>query len=269
MSLTDQASGNLIGGTVSGAKNVISGNLVSGVSLSDASGNVVEGNSLGTDSSGLLGGLGNTSPGSLSAGSTGNTIGGTVSGAANVIGGNAAGMFLSGAGTTGNSVQGNLIGTDSTGTRPLGNTAYGVVLLSGASGNTIGGEVAGAGNVVSGNSLGIAILGVPRPAMPSWAMDVTDAAGTAALPNSQSGVFVDDAPDNVVGSAGAGGNLISGNLGEGSASSVTSTRAPRHGHAHRGQRDRPRGRQSKAEQSPWRRGHRRFFREQRRRNRSG
>ena len=63
-------------------------------------------------------------------------------------------MFIPGSHKSGvarnNRVLGNYIGTDVTGTAALGNGADGV-LLSGAVNNTIGGTVAGAGNVISGN----------------------------------------------------------------------------------------------------------------------
>ena len=56
-------------------------------------------------------------------------------------------------------MQGNLIGTDWTGTLPLGNTGAGVLVDAGSSSNTIGGPVGGARNVISGNAEGIEITG--------------------------------------------------------------------------------------------------------------
>src|SRR5439155_24891644 len=53
------ASNNVVGGTVSGARNVISGNDQSGVYLTNCVGNRVEGNFIGTDESGARP-LGNT-----------------------------------------------------------------------------------------------------------------------------------------------------------------------------------------------------------------
>ena len=63
-----------------------------------------------------------------------------MSGARNVISGNdGAGVRISGSGATGNQVQGNFIGTDVTGTAPLGNSRPGVVIRSSAGNNRIGG----------------------------------------------------------------------------------------------------------------------------------
>ena len=61
-------------------------------------------------------------------------------------------------GASGNVVEGNIIGTDATGTQPLGNLLDGVHIQDGASGNSIGGTVAGAGNVIAFNDAnGVAI----------------------------------------------------------------------------------------------------------------
>jgi titin len=79
-------SGNLIGGTEAGARNVISGNSGSGVSIGD-DGNTVRGNYIGTDRSGVPR-LGNDFNGVSIFDAGNNTIGGTQSGAGNLISGN-------------------------------------------------------------------------------------------------------------------------------------------------------------------------------------
>ena len=84
------ATNNTIGGTVSGARNIISGNVGDGVVISGSgtTGNLVEGNYIGTNAAGTAA-LGNATDGvQVSSGATGNTIGGTANGAANVISGN-------------------------------------------------------------------------------------------------------------------------------------------------------------------------------------
>ncbi|HEX8073006.1 MAG TPA: LamG-like jellyroll fold domain-containing protein [Pyrinomonadaceae bacterium] len=156
------ASGNVIGGTVAGARNVISGNGTAGVFInSDATGNSVQGNFIGTNAAGTAA-IGNTNGVILGQGtiSTNNIIGGTAAGARNVISGNfGAGVEISGGAATGNLVQGNYIGTDVSGTAPLGNSTDGVFIsgasfnnTGGASGNIIGGAAAGAGNVIAFNA---------------------------------------------------------------------------------------------------------------------
>ena len=85
-------SGNTVGGTASGAGNVISGNSNNGVEFNDAdddaTDNVVVGNFIGTDSTGKLA-IANLNDGvKIDPGVSGNTIGGTTSGTRNVISGN-------------------------------------------------------------------------------------------------------------------------------------------------------------------------------------
>ncbi len=107
-------SSNLIGGTVSGARNVISGNLDRGITL-DGSNNIVQGNFIGTDVTGLKP-LGNARTG-VEIGGPGNLVGGTNSSAANVIafnGVNGGGAFTTNGvdvkfGATGYAILGNSI----------------------------------------------------------------------------------------------------------------------------------------------------------------
>ncbi len=123
VTIENGATANTVGGTSSGAANVISGNGGYGVYLtgSGTSGNVVLGNLIGTDVNGTAN-LGNTDAGVLIGnGATGNTVGGTTSTAVDVISDNGTGVGLTGSGTSGNVVLGNLIGTDVNGTANLGN----------------------------------------------------------------------------------------------------------------------------------------------------
>ena len=147
----DSASSNTVGGTTSGARNVISGNTSYGIEIynAGATGNSIQGNYIGTAVTGQSA-LANQLCG-VHIQSPGNTVGGAVSGAGNLISGNGQdGIFLDGASAANNLVQGNYIGTAASGTTGLGNGGGGVG-VSGAPGNTIGGTVAGAGNLISAN----------------------------------------------------------------------------------------------------------------------
>src|SRR5207245_11455163 len=117
-----------------------------------SSGNLIAGNWTGTDKNGTAR-LGSTGDAVLIYnGATGNTVGGISSAARNIISANAyQGVDLANSGTSGNLVEGNYIGTDITGTVSLPNS-NGVVVQGGASNNTIGGAVAAARNIISGNN---------------------------------------------------------------------------------------------------------------------
>jgi hypothetical protein len=143
------ASSNAIGGSLDGARNIISGNS-SGVLLAvGAAANLVQGNYIGTDVSGNVA-LGNSGSGILIIDSPNNLIGGVIPGAGNLISGNDFGVQISLAGATGNVLQGNLIGTDAAGTSALGNSASGILLFTDSTNTTVGGP-AGAGNIIAFN----------------------------------------------------------------------------------------------------------------------
>ena len=107
----DSAPGNVIGGTVASAANVIGFNTSAGVSITGltATGNAIAGNFIGTDSSGTAN-LGNQTGVIIDTGTatTGNTIGGTVAGAGNTIADNALDAVDVNSGS-GNAIRENLI----------------------------------------------------------------------------------------------------------------------------------------------------------------
>ena len=117
---------------------------------------MVEGNYIGTNASGTAAVANQYGVHIDSA--LNNTIGGTAAGAQNVISGNSSyGVYIYGTTASGNVVKGNYIGTNATGTAAVANQ-YGVYLYN-ASSNTIGGTVAGAANVISGNtSYGVGMI---------------------------------------------------------------------------------------------------------------
>jgi hypothetical protein len=134
------------GSTVRGF--VINRFTVDGVSLSTAGSNTITGNYLGMNAAGTAASA-NGSAG-IKINSAGNTIGGTAAANRNLISGNTAnGITIDGG--TGNSIIGNYIGVDVGGTSAVTNIGHGIYVLNGATGNTIGGTAANAGNLISGN----------------------------------------------------------------------------------------------------------------------
>ena len=107
---------NLIGGTIPGAGNLISGNSSYGLFLQDpsTSGNLIQGNFIGADLTGTNA-LGNSYAGvALWGGATNNSIGGNTVGAGNTIAFNGyAGVNIYDAPTTNNSIRGNSIFSNS------------------------------------------------------------------------------------------------------------------------------------------------------------
>jgi CSLREA domain-containing protein len=122
-----------VGGTVPGARNLISGNS-RGLTIFQSSGTLIQGNLIGTDISGTLA-LGNSNGIVVTA--TANTlIGGTTPAAHNIISGNrnfgvglgVGSESFSVIGGTGALVEGNYIGVDVNGTVPLGNGSDGIFI---------------------------------------------------------------------------------------------------------------------------------------------
>jgi titin len=220
------ANANQLGRGRAGGANVISGNGLSGVLLTDAgtSGNRVIANRIGTDAAGTNA-VANANNGvSILGGATKNTVGGMKPAVRNVISGNTlSGVAISDVGTSKNIVSGNYIGTDASGSAALGNGQNGVVILAKASTNTVGGSLAGAGNVISGNAWnGVHISGLPPASGDTSQNRVagnyigTNAAGAAALGNGRDGVLIENTANNKVGGGDAlARNVISGNTQSG------------------------------------------------------
>jgi hypothetical protein len=219
--INSNTSAHLIGGTTAAARNVISGNLGHGVLVLGASmNNLIQGNFIGVDAAGTIG-LGNFSDGVEMLSGINNVIncfvGGTTPGAGNVISANAGvGVQFITVGTS-NLVQGNLIGTNVTGSIDLGNGSSGVAMNE-ANECTVGGTVAGAGNVISGNGAdGVRINAATATGNLVQGNRIgTRTDGVTPLPNGSQGVRVlNSASNNTIGGASGEGNVIAGNLAGG------------------------------------------------------
>lgn len=186
--------------------NVISGNSSYGVLISGeaADGNTVKGNFIGANACGC-GASANTDGVRISGGADSNVIGGTSPAERNIISGNTGeGVAIVDDGTTGNIVRGNYIGVGATGGTAVGNGASGVVVTS--AGNFIGGLTTmpgtGSGNVISGNTHGVAIYGESADGNTVHGNLIgTTATGTAPLGNADVGVWI---------LSGGDGNLVGG-----------------------------------------------------------
>ncbi len=181
--------------------------------IQSGNGNLIEGNFLGTDTSATVA-KGNLTRG-ISLLTEQNII------RHNVISGNRErGIFILGAGARHNRVYGNYIGTNVTGTSSLSN-AKGIEIQAGLY-NSIGGTKRGEGNVISGNTHeGIVITssgdGLAMGNFVQGNRIGTDASGTLALGNGGDGLFLDHAPNTIIGHEAqfAGSNQICANAGHG------------------------------------------------------
>jgi parallel beta-helix repeat protein len=216
--LTNSAN-NTIGGVTSADRNLISGNGSRGVYIEGvaSSGNVVCGNYIGLDVTGTLD-RGNSGSGVKIVGAPNNTIGGATAATRNVISGNSGrGVHIDSSGAMGNAVTGNYIGTDLTGILDVGNTFSGVY-ISDADSNTIGGTTAGLRNVIASNgAYGVYISGVTSEGNVVAGNYIgADVTGAVDLGNSSRGVYILNAPGNIIGgSTAAARNIISGNNNRG------------------------------------------------------
>lgn len=218
------AMGNLGGVMLNEAKdNVFSGNLISGnrregiwMFGANTTGNRLVSNFIGCDGSGAHS-LSNATEGIRILAGVGNTIGGNEVEERNVISGNGrAGIYLYSR-AAGNVVAGNYIGTDVGGTQAVPNQ-WGIYVAD-ASDNRIGGDAAGAGNLISGNSRnGVTLTGTHATGNEIWGnvigADVTEA---VSLPNGLHGIGIaGGASDNAVGGeTDASGNVVAHNVGSG------------------------------------------------------
>jgi hypothetical protein len=154
----------------------------------------------------------------IDAGAASNIIGVGPSTRNTISGNSQSGVLITGSGTDANLVQGNYIGTNATGTAPVGNGLDGVALTGGASHNTVGGSSFGNLNVIGGNGdYGILISGSDTATNTVTYNDIgLNSVGTdTALPNASDGIRLAlGTYDNIIGGASVV-NYVAFNLGQG------------------------------------------------------
>lgn len=217
----DNSDNNVIGGNTTAARNLISGNDISGVVIENGStGNVVAGNYIGTTADGNSA-LGNFNGVYINQASN-NTIGGNSSTVRNVISGNNdEGVEIAGNTASGNKVQGNYIGTTADGLVALGNQGEGVAIED-APNNTIGGDISAEYNVIAdsqgngGNNVGAGVLIYGNDASGNLIQGNyigTDVTETLDFGNAADGVLITNQGDGSGNIGGAHDNLVGGTSG--------------------------------------------------------
>ncbi|MBI2480127.1 MAG: right-handed parallel beta-helix repeat-containing protein [Planctomycetia bacterium] len=184
-----------------------------GIRLGTGGGNTIVGNWIGLDSSGTAD-AGNVVRGIEINASSSNTIGGSTAADRNVISGNDDVGIRLVSGSNNNVIQGNYVGTNAAGTVGIANALDGIA-VSGSTGNTIGGTAAGAGNVVSSNHYGIT-LNASNTTTIQGNLIGTNAAGTAALGNTNDAIWIFNTNGATIGGTAAGaGNVVAGSTDSG------------------------------------------------------
>jgi parallel beta-helix repeat protein len=190
--------------------NVLSGNTNAGILVSSGHGNVIRNNLVGVDAAGIAA-IGNGDVGIWIDEANGHFIGGPGPYEGNVVSGNPIGLAVTDSDEI--EVLGNQIGTDASGSLGLSPVATGVQ-IEGSTTVQLGQSVAGAGNLISGNKIGVE-LSNSRTVNVRGNLIGTDGTGTLDLGNDGDGVAVRDGSEVVIGGPDGEGNVISGNAGYG------------------------------------------------------
>jgi IPT/TIG domain/S-layer homology domain len=212
-------SNNHVGGTDPADHNVIAGGNSSGSATLDlevGGSNVIQGNHIGVNAAGTAPLTTSPLPSygiSMAAAAHDNLIGGTTAGARNVVFANA--PLLLGSGSHHNTIQGNYIGTDATGTVGFG-ASVGIFSNNAPHDGLIGGSAAGAGNVISGNGVGIVFTDGAGTNAVMGNFIGTDPTGLLPVPNTRGIDIQSPSAGSVIGGVNPGeGNTIAFNKGPG------------------------------------------------------
>lgn len=200
---------NLVGGVTAAVRNIISGNGAQGITISVGLSNKITGNYIGTNINGTTS-ISNTAGGiNITSGSKFNAVGDSVAGGGNVISGNGGGISIQSSSDS-NGVFGNFIGLNAAGTAALSNNGTGISIFLNSNYNIIGSTAANGRNIISGNNpFGISLSNEKHTRIINNIIGL-NAAGTAALPNTNSGIQSTNSKYFTIGLPGAG-NIISGN----------------------------------------------------------
>ena len=186
-----------------------------GISLDNSGSHTIAGNFIGTSSTGNAAAANTVTIGLNVWNSANNTIGGTTALDRNVISGTSnIGINLTGT-STGNQIRGNYIGVGADGSTDVGNRWIGI--YSSAASNTIGGSVAGAGNVISGTgttgggATGIFLTSTASGTTIQGNIIGLNALGTSGVANDGHGLEIASSNNTIGGTTALERNVISGN----------------------------------------------------------
>lgn len=150
------STGAVVGGSAQGSRNIISGNTGVGISSYGTLLTQIQGNFVGTDVTGTI--AVSNGEGIICESDIATFIGGAALGQGNVVSGNRSDGIRIFYGASSDFVSGNFIGTDPSGTIPLGNGGHGVFIWLFSAKTTVGSAPPSASNVIAFNGgAGVAI----------------------------------------------------------------------------------------------------------------
>ena len=191
--------------------NLISGNISTGIFITESNNQTITGNKIGTSVDGLSA-IANMN-GILIDKSTGIVIGGNSATLRNIISGNTtAGVLVNDVLSSNNTIKGNYIGTDISGTLKIENGNG--ILVASSGGNTIGGSSSTDRNIISGNlEAGILFNGTgTRNNVVKGNYIGTDVTGLNYIDNHVGIILKSNSDNNLIGGSTANErNIISGN----------------------------------------------------------
>jgi hypothetical protein len=187
------ADNNRFGGFSACERNVVSGNNGYGISINGSSNDTITGNYVGVNAAGT-GALGNGAGGILIVGTgAGHVVGGSTLGEGNVVANNGTGLTGNGIDINGPdavTVRGNFVGLDATGAVAMGNAENGMSFNASVN-SVIGGTGPSDGNVIADHNFHAIVLnGGSNSVVMQGNKCGTNAAGTVAIGNDDSGVIV-------------------------------------------------------------------------------
>ena len=200
----------IIGGSTALQRNIVSGNLNSGISISQSTSPILYGNIVGSDITGTIN-FGNAQSGiTINNVSNNPIIGGAAVGQGNLISGNyQTGLSIDNC--VAPIIKGNIVGLTATANTILPNNFSGIYITNSSS-PVIGGTGATERNIVSGNKQsGMVVISCATPTILGNYVGV-DITGSVNLGNTQQGIDVELLNGAVIGNGTlAGMNIVSGN----------------------------------------------------------
>ncbi len=185
---------------------------LNGIQLINSDGNTIRSCYVGTTQNGNAPAPNGLNGFQLEVNSDFNVLGGPGLCDGNVVSGNGgAGFSLNS--SSSNTIVGNQVGVNPAGTAAVGNSGIGVLMINGSNANVLGGNTLNERNIIANNGTGLTSNGISIDGSSGSIIQNNyigvDATGNVAMGNAENGISLNNAPNSVIGGAGAlEGNVI-------------------------------------------------------------